>query len=92
MDHGGRDEPDRTGQRRGRRQLRRAVSNQRARDRLGVPYNVSIAVFGGTAPYLGSWLASKGMPDLFNWYVVALCVISGIAAFGLQDLRGRPLD
>lgn len=58
----------------------------------GVPYNVSIAVFGGTAPYLGSWLASKGMPDLFNWYVVALCVISGLAAFGLQDLRGRPLD
>ena len=58
----------------------------------GVPYNVSIAVFGGTAPYLGSWLASRGMPDLFNWYVVALCVISGLAAFGLRDLRGKPLD
>ena len=70
----------------GRRQLRRAVSDQRARDWLGVPYNVSIAVFGGTAPYLGSWLASRGMPDLFNWYVVALCVISGLAAFGLRDL------
>ena len=37
MDHGGRDEPDRNGQRRGRRQLRRAVSDQRARDWLGCP-------------------------------------------------------
>lgn len=58
----------------------------------GVPYNVSIAGFGGTAPYLGSWFSSKGMPDLFNWYVVALCTISGLAALGLRDLRGKPLD
>lgn len=58
----------------------------------GVPYNVSIAVFGGTAPYLGSWFASRGMSDQFNWYVVVLCAISGLAAFGLRDLRGKPLD
>ena len=25
----------------------------------GAPYNISIAVFGGTAPYLGSWFASR---------------------------------
>ena len=58
----------------------------------GAPYNISIAVFGGTAPYLGSWFASKGWPDLFNGYIAVLCALSGLAAFGLRDLRGKPLD
>ena len=58
----------------------------------GAPYNISIAVFGGTAPYLGSWFASKGWPDLFNGYIAVLCALSGLAAFGLRDLRGKQLD
>ena len=83
--------PDRPGQRRGRGRLRRAVPDPGQGDRLGAPYNISIAVFGARRR-ICSWFASKGWPDLFNGYIAVLCALSGLAAFGLRDLRGKPLD
>ncbi|WZB71300.1 hypothetical protein WJ968_04615 [Achromobacter xylosoxidans] len=84
--------PDRPGQRRGRDGFAEQFPTRVRAIGWGAPYNISIAVFGGTAPYLGSWFASKGWPDLFNGYIAVLCALSGLAAFGLRDLRGKPLD
>lgn len=43
---------------------------------IGLPYSLTVALFGGTAPYLIEWLSARGHASWFPWYVVALCVIS----------------
>lgn len=43
---------------------------------MGVAMPLSVALFGGTAPYLNSWLYSQGLGWGFNAYVVVVCLVS----------------
>jgi len=43
---------------------------------IGFPYSLSVALFGGTAPYVGTWLKDRDLGGVFPWYVSALCLIS----------------
>jgi MHS family alpha-ketoglutarate permease-like MFS transporter len=43
---------------------------------LGLPYSSTVAVFGGTAPYVVEVLTRKGHADWYPWYVSVLCLIS----------------
>lgn len=45
---------------------------------IGIGYATSAAIFGGTAPYLNTWLESIGMHWLYTAYLVVLCVISAV--------------
>ncbi len=43
---------------------------------IGLPYALTVAVFGGTAPYLVTALGQAGRGSLFPWYLAALCLVS----------------
>jgi MFS transporter, MHS family, alpha-ketoglutarate permease len=47
---------------------------------IGFPYAVSVAVFGGTAPYVTTWLATNGMQDQV-WIYVAAAALLGVVVY-----------
>ncbi|MFB7631072.1 MFS transporter [Streptomyces sp. NPDC056149] len=59
---------------------------------IGFPYSVTVALFGGTAPYVGTWFKQAGHPDLFPWYVSALCLVSFVVYLMLPETARRPLE
>ncbi|RLK58738.1 MFS transporter [Actinokineospora cianjurensis] len=58
---------------------------------IGAPYSVTVALFGGTAPYLSVALAEAGKTYLFTAYVMVLCLISLVAYATARETRGVPL-
>lgn len=58
---------------------------------VGVPYSICVAVFGGTAPYLQTWLGSIGATSLFNVYAVVLLAISIGFVFTIPETKGKDL-
>jgi MHS family alpha-ketoglutarate permease-like MFS transporter len=59
---------------------------------IGFPYALSAAIFGGTAPYLATYLAKIGHPILFGWYLVALAAVALVVYARLPETAHRPLD
>ncbi len=59
---------------------------------IGFPYSLTVALFGGTAPYVGTLFKSLGHPGLFPWYVAVLCLISLVVYLFLRETARRPLD
>ncbi|MGW0042352.1 MFS transporter [Rhodococcus sp. NPDC003348] len=57
----------------------------------GIAVSLAAAIFGGTAPYLNSWLTSRGTPDLFTWYVVVLALAVVAAAYFTRETKGIAL-
>ncbi|WP_224401841.1 MFS transporter [Pseudonocardia sp. ICBG1034] len=62
----------------------------RTRD-IGFAYSISVAAFGGSAPYLNQLFNSLGMTWLSNGYVVLLCVVTLLAVRRLPETRGVDL-
>jgi MHS family alpha-ketoglutarate permease-like MFS transporter len=58
---------------------------------VGVPYSVAVALFGGTAPYLLTWLNSRHQQWLFTLYVVVLVVIGLVTTLLTPETKGRDL-
>lgn len=58
---------------------------------IGMAYATSGAIFGGTAPYLNTWLAAQGRHDLFVGYMILLCLISTLVIVRMPETRGIPL-
>jgi MFS transporter, MHS family, alpha-ketoglutarate permease len=55
---------------------------------VGAPYNLATAIFGGTAPFLLTWLAGQGRAD---WYFIYLSVLVLLVTVGvLGASRARP--
>ncbi|MFF2197807.1 MFS transporter [Streptomyces sp. NPDC058157] len=59
---------------------------------IGFPYSLTVALFGGTAPYLGTLLQDLGRPGLFPWYVAVLCLCSSAVYLRLPESAHAPLD
>ncbi len=59
---------------------------------IGFPYSLTVALFGGTAPYLGTWFKDSGHPGAFPWYVAGLCLVSACVYVILPETAKRPLD
>jgi len=59
---------------------------------IGAWYNLTVAVFGGTAPLLISALSGAGRPDLFFWYVAGGAVVAFLIILTLPETKGRVLD
>ncbi|WP_299038309.1 MFS transporter [uncultured Pseudokineococcus sp.] len=47
---------------------------------IGLPYALSVALFGGTAPYITTWMTTSGYGDLI-WLYVAAAAVVGIAVY-----------
>jgi len=43
---------------------------------IGFPYSLTVAAFGGTAPFVGTLFARLGHPGLFGWWVALLVAVT----------------
>ncbi len=50
---------------------------------VGLPYALTVAIFGGTAEYMALWLKNAGHEDWFYWYVTA-CIAISLLVYGLM--------
>ena len=58
---------------------------------IGAWYNLTVAIFGGTAPLIITALRQAGMADLFFWYVAVGAVISFLTVLSMRETRGEVL-
>lgn len=54
---------------------------------VGLPYALTVALFGGTAPYLIEYLAAHGHASWYRWYVAVLCLISTVSFFRYRETK-----
>ncbi|MGX7827001.1 MFS transporter [Actinokineospora sp. 24-640] len=58
---------------------------------IGAWYNLTVAIFGGTAPLLISALSGAGMATAFFWYVAGGAAVAFAVILTLPETRGTPL-
>ncbi|MEJ6667199.1 MAG: MFS transporter [Alcaligenes aquatilis] len=58
---------------------------------IGAPYNLMVALLGGTTPYLLTWLQSNGLERWFFYYVLAGAVITLITFIRMPETVGQKL-
>lgn len=58
---------------------------------IGAWYNLTVAVFGGTAPLVIQAFAAFGAEVLFFWYIAAAAVIAFFVILALPETRGSEL-
>jgi len=58
---------------------------------VGLPYAVSVSLFGGTAEYIALWLKSIGHEHWFFWYVAGCCAVSLCVYIAMQDTSRNSL-
>jgi MHS family alpha-ketoglutarate permease-like MFS transporter len=57
----------------------------------GIASSGSVALFGGTAPYINTWLASQHMHGVFTAYVIVLCAATAVAVLTMRESRASDL-
>ncbi|MFV9635137.1 MFS transporter [Mycobacterium neumannii] len=59
---------------------------------FSIGYNICVAGFGGTTPYVVTWLTAETGNDLAPaWYLVVAAVVSLATIITLRESAGRPL-
>jgi MHS family alpha-ketoglutarate permease-like MFS transporter len=58
---------------------------------IGFPYSLTVALFGGTAPYVGTLFKEQGHAGLFPWYVAVICLVSSVVYLRLPETAHAPL-
>jgi MHS family alpha-ketoglutarate permease-like MFS transporter len=60
---------------------------------ISIPSSLTAVLFGGTAPYLKSWLTAYVSPNAFIFYFMTLTVIAVLAVrFLVVETKGRDLS
>ena len=54
---------------------------------VGLPYALTVAIFGGTAEYLALWFKDIGHESYFYWYVTGCILISLILYTTMKDTK-----
>lgn len=58
---------------------------------LAVPYSIAVAAFGGTAPYLQTWLGEVASSSVFVVYTGALLLVSAAVVVAMPETRAADL-
>ena len=58
---------------------------------IGAPYNLMVALLGGTTPYLLTWLQSNGQESWFFYYVLAGAALTLLTFIKMPETAGKPL-
>src|SRR5919112_4397822 len=58
---------------------------------IGSWYNLTVAVFGGTAPLVITWLSEAGNPLWFFWYVAIAAAVAFAVILTLRETKGTEL-
>ncbi|MFQ6686111.1 MFS transporter [Bordetella pertussis] len=59
---------------------------------VGFISSLSVAIFGGTAPYINAWLGAHDLGWVYTAYVAALGVMAFIGAFLIRETAGLDLN
>jgi MHS family alpha-ketoglutarate permease-like MFS transporter len=59
---------------------------------IALPYALAVALFGGTAPYVTTWLNQAGHRDLLWLYVSAASLISLVVYLTMPETKDKELD
>lgn len=54
---------------------------------VGLPYALTVAIFGGTAEYIALWFKSIGKEEYFYWYITVCIFISLLVYVFMKDTR-----
>lgn len=54
---------------------------------VGLPYALTVSLFGGTAEYVALWFKQQGMESGFYWYVTACITVSALVYLLMPDTR-----
>ena len=54
---------------------------------VGLPYALTVAIFGGTAEYLALWFKNIGHESYFYWYVTFCILISLVLYTTMKDTK-----
>lgn len=54
---------------------------------VGLPYGLTVAIFGGSAEYIAFWLKGNGHESYFYWYITACIGISLLVYVLMNDTR-----
>jgi MHS family alpha-ketoglutarate permease-like MFS transporter len=54
---------------------------------VGLPYALTVSIFGGTAEYVALWFKSIGMESGFYWYVTGCIACSLLVYATMKDTR-----
>ena len=54
---------------------------------VGLPYALTVAIFGGTAEYIALWLKKIGHESLFYWYITGCIAISLLVYLFMKDTK-----
>ncbi len=57
---------------------------------IGLPYALTVALFGGTAPYVIQWLGDRA-GTWYPWYLAVLCLISLVVFVTTRETRDADL-
>ncbi|HTE25014.1 MFS transporter [Flavitalea sp.] len=58
---------------------------------VGLPYSLTVAIFGGTAEYIALWLKKAGHEDWYYYYVTACIFISLVVYLLMADTKKTSL-
>ncbi len=58
---------------------------------IGLPYALSVALFGGTAPYMTTWMSTNGHADLVWVYVAAAALIGAAVYSTMPETKDRQI-
>jgi MHS family alpha-ketoglutarate permease-like MFS transporter len=56
---------------------------------VGLPYAISISIFGGTAEYLAQWFKTAGHESGYFWYVSAIIAATTVTYFFIPETRWK---
>ncbi|AZB09930.1 MFS transporter [Chryseobacterium sp. G0162] len=54
---------------------------------VGLPYAITVAIFGGTAEYIALWFKKIGSEEYFYWYITGCILFSLIVYIGMKDTK-----
>jgi len=54
---------------------------------VGLPYALTVAIFGGTAEYIALWLKDIGYENYYYWYITACIFISLFVYVTMKDTK-----
>ncbi|MGH3422569.1 MAG: alpha-ketoglutarate transporter, partial [Streptosporangiaceae bacterium] len=58
---------------------------------IALPYALAVALFGGTAPYITTWLSVHAATNWTAWYVIAASLVSFVVYATMKETSRQEL-
>lgn len=59
---------------------------------IGLPYALAVAMFGGTAPYITTWMSTNGLGEWVWVYAAGAAAIGLVVYLTMPETKGKALD